>query len=71
MQLALNRPEQAIADYDAALALRPAMAASLYGRGLAYLKLSNSANGGRDIDAAQRIDPDIAAQFRRWGVPGP
>ncbi len=69
--LKLDRPEPAIADYDAALAQRPASASSLYGRGLAHLKQSDKADGERDIEAAKRINPDIATQFQHWGVTGP
>jgi tetratricopeptide (TPR) repeat protein len=71
VNLRLNRPDQAIADYDAALALRPATASSLYGRGLAYLAQGNSADSARDIAAAKQIDPDIAGRFRGWGVAEP
>jgi hypothetical protein len=69
--LRLDRPELAIADYDAALAQRPTAATSLYGRGLAHLRQRDLADGARDIEAAERIRPDIAAQFRRWGMTTP
>ena len=69
--LRLERPREALADYNAALGLRPQAATSLYGRGLAYLKLSDQAQGERDIAAARQADPDVASKFRRWGVAGP
>jgi hypothetical protein len=53
------------------LAQRPRSASSLYGRGLAHLKQSDKADGERDIEAAKRINPDIATQFQHWGVTGP
>jgi hypothetical protein len=51
--------------------MRPHSATSLYGRGLAYLKLSDQAQGERDVAAARQADPDVASKFRGWGVAGP
>ena len=41
------------------------------GRGLAHLKQGDLVDSARDIEAAERIRPDIAAQFRRWGMTTP
>jgi tetratricopeptide (TPR) repeat protein len=66
--LKLGRFEQAIADYDAALARNPREPGSLYGRGLARLRSNNNPAGGRaDLAAAKALDPDVAAEFTRYG----
>jgi hypothetical protein len=44
----------AIADFDAALKAEPAMASSLYGRGLAKRRRGDDAGGEADIAAARR-----------------
>jgi tetratricopeptide (TPR) repeat protein len=61
--------EQAIADYDAALAHNPRDPGSLYGRGLARLRLQNDPEGSRaDLAAAKALDPGVAAEFARYGL---
>jgi tetratricopeptide (TPR) repeat protein len=59
--------EQAVADFNAVLKQDPKKAASLYLRGLAQLKLGN-ADGAADIKAAELIQPDIAAEYARYGI---
>ena len=67
--LKLGRFEQAIADYDAALARNPRDPGSLYGRGLARLRGQNDPEGGRaDVAAAKALDPGVAAEFARYGL---
>jgi tetratricopeptide (TPR) repeat protein len=68
--LKLGELDKAIADYDAALRLDAKLAGSLYGRGIAKLKKGN-AGGNADIDAARAINPDVVADFTRWGVQVP
>jgi tetratricopeptide (TPR) repeat protein len=59
----LGRWEAAIADYDAALAIDPKKAASLYGRGLAKKQKGDVAGGDNDIAAAEALLPGIGAKF--------
>jgi tetratricopeptide (TPR) repeat protein len=58
---------RAIEDYDAALMHRPDLTWSLYGRGVAKLKLMD-ASGRADMEAAARIDPLIAEKMAPLGV---
>jgi tetratricopeptide (TPR) repeat protein len=67
--LKFGRFEQAIADYDAALGHNPRDPGSLYGRGLARLRSQNDPEGGRaDPAAAKMLDPNVAAEFARYGL---
>jgi len=59
---------KALADFDAALKLNAKLASSLYGRGLARQQLGQPAPGAADLQAAAQIDPDIAGEFKAWGV---
>jgi tetratricopeptide (TPR) repeat protein len=66
VHLKAARWDEAIADYDKALALTPANAEVLYGRGLA--KRSKGDAAGADLAAAQQAKPDIAQAFAALGV---
>jgi tetratricopeptide (TPR) repeat protein len=66
--LRLNRLEDAIADYDAALKIDPRKAASLYGRGIIKLRKGDAAGGEADIAAAKTAQKDIAEEFAKYGV---
>jgi tetratricopeptide (TPR) repeat protein len=67
--LKLGRFEQAIADYDAALTRNPRQPSSLYGRGQARLRTQKDPEGARaDLAAAKALDPDVAAEFARYGL---
>ena len=66
--LRLGRLDEAIADFDAALAENPKLAWSLYGRGLARLKKGMKAEGDADIKAALAIRPRLAETARRVGL---
>ena len=55
--------DRAIADYTAALQLKSRLASALYGRGMARLRKGSVAAGNADIEAAQKIDPDVGKQF--------
>jgi hypothetical protein len=52
-----------IADFDAALALNPRLANSLYGRGIAKRKNGDPAGADTDLAAAKAIRPGIAQEF--------
>ena len=66
--LKLNRLDEAIADYDAALKVNPKLAGALYGRGLAKQKKGDQAAGDTDIAAAKAIRTTIADEFAKYGV---
>jgi tetratricopeptide (TPR) repeat protein len=60
--------DKAIADYDAALRLRPKFVWSLYGRGLARLHKGLTTAGQADIAAASALAPGIAATAKAYGI---
>jgi tetratricopeptide (TPR) repeat protein len=57
--LAEQALEQALADCNAALKLRPNAAAFLDSRGLVYLRLGNYDKAIKDYDAALKINPKV------------
>jgi tetratricopeptide (TPR) repeat protein/predicted aspartyl protease len=63
-----GRYDKAIADYDAALALNPQSAWSLYGRGVAKQHLGQAAVGQADIAAATALFPKIAEEAASHGI---
>jgi hypothetical protein len=52
-----------MADYNAALAINPNFASSLYGRGLVKQQMGDRAGGGADLAAARAIDRLISQNF--------
>ena len=58
----------ALAGYDAALAAEPNLAPSLWMRGLIKGKLGDAAGKTADMASATKIDPNIAAEFKRIGI---
>lgn len=66
--LKLKQPDQAIADYDAALKLTPQSASSLFGRGVAK-RMKGDVSAAGYIAAAQAINAGVAEQFEKYGVP--
>jgi tetratricopeptide (TPR) repeat protein/predicted aspartyl protease len=64
----LGRVDEAITQFNAAVRLQPRAAPALYGRGLAELKKGQTAEGEADIAAAKAIAPELAAQYRRYGL---
>ena len=60
--------DSALADYSSALRLDPRLASSLYGRGFAKLKKGDTTGGDADIASARAIEPNIIAEFARYGV---
>jgi len=59
----------AVADYDAALKdYRGKLPSSLYGRGLAELKLGKEAEGRADLAAAVKADPKVAEIYAKRGA---
>lgn len=62
-----DRPAYAIADYDVALSDQD-FAESYYGRGIAKIRMGDKEGGQADIARALRINPDIAGEFKDYGV---
>jgi len=60
--------DKSIADFDAALALRPKSAWSLYGRGIAKIRRSKAVEGQADLAAAAAIWPSIADDFAKRDI---
>jgi Flp pilus assembly protein TadD len=68
VQLRRGEPAQALGDYQAALALRPAMVSALFGRGLAEKRLGDIARADADLARAATLDPQVAGDFARYGL---
>jgi tetratricopeptide (TPR) repeat protein len=66
--LQLGRFGDAIAAYDAALALKPRLAASLYGRGVAKKRICHCDAGNADLKAGRLDDPTVVRTFARAGL---
>jgi len=69
--LKMQNADASITDYNAVLAVDPKVPYSLYGRGLAEHMKGNESASQADITAAVKLQPDIADQFAKWGVPAP
>ena len=61
-----GRFQEAIADYDAAIMGSPQDSWSLYGRGIAKLRMGDTAGGQADIEASKAVQ-DVAAEFAAYG----
>ena len=59
---------KAIADYDAALSIKPKIAWSLYGRGVAELRGGDKAKGQADIADATALSAELPAKAKLYGV---
>lgn len=64
----MNRPDDALADLNAALDEDPDQSASLYLRGVVLRRQGNTAGGDRDLATARALDPQIDRRYVRWGV---
>jgi tetratricopeptide (TPR) repeat protein len=65
----LGQYREAITDLDGALKLSPSAAHSLFVRGLAKSALGEAADA--DLDRSREIDPNIDAEYARYGVKAP
>ena len=65
--LKLGRFDEAIDDYETALAASPKSAESLFGRGLARRKKGDTAAGNADIAAAKAIRDDVDKELAEYG----
>ena len=66
--LRFGRLQDAIQDYDSALRVNPNIATSLYGRGLAELRLGKKSQGRADLAAAEKLDSGVAQLFAKMGL---
>lgn len=64
----LDRPDDALADLNAALDEDPDQSASLYLRGVVLRKQGKAADGDRDLAMARALTPQIDREYKRWGV---
>ena len=65
--LKLGDPALALNEYNAALTIDPNRALSLYGRGLARIRMGDAAGKG-DQQAALTINPEVANDFAIYGL---
>ena len=68
VNLKLGQYADAIHDFDAALRLDNGEPRSLYGRGLAKLRVRDFAGGSADVAAAKAIRGNLAEEYARYGV---
>jgi tetratricopeptide (TPR) repeat protein len=68
VRLRLGDYDKSIADFDAALALRPESAWSLYGRGIAKGRRNKTAEGQADMTEAAAVWPPIADDYAKRGI---
>jgi tetratricopeptide (TPR) repeat protein len=66
--LRLGRIDDAIKDYDRALAARPGLSSSLFGRAIAWSKKGDRAKAAADLNSAEKINPEVKEDFKRYGV---
>ncbi|WP_343527657.1 tetratricopeptide repeat protein [Sphingomonas sp.] len=68
VQLRLNHPDEAIVDYDKALARNDRNASSLFGRAIAWARKGDKAKSDADAAAAIKLRPDIEKTYADYGV---
>jgi tetratricopeptide (TPR) repeat protein len=60
--------DKSIADYDASIKITAKNPWALYGRGIDKMHEKKSAEGQSDLDQATAIWPQVADEFKRWGI---
>ena len=55
-------------DFDAALALNPRLAETLYKRGLTKMKLGDAAGGKTDMGVALKLNPHAGDDMKELGL---
>jgi tetratricopeptide (TPR) repeat protein len=68
LQLRLNQPAKARADFDGALKLEPTEPFALYGRALIHTKRGNTAAAQADLAAARQAEPKIDEWVKNDGL---
>jgi tetratricopeptide (TPR) repeat protein len=66
--LRLGSYDKSIADYDASLKIMAKNPWSLYGRGIDKLRRQQVAESQSDLNQATAIWPQVAEEFKRWGI---
>lgn len=66
--LKMGEPAKALSAYNAAIDIDPNRALSLYGRGLAKIRMGDVAAGRGDQAAATTINPEVADDFAIYGL---
>jgi tetratricopeptide (TPR) repeat protein len=66
--LRLGDYDKSIADYDTSLKIAAKNPWSLYGRGIDKMHKQKSAESQADLDQATAIWPQVADEFKRWGI---
>lgn len=64
----MNRLDEALADYDAALELAPGRPASLFMRGVVRKAKGDAAGSQADLNAAKLQSPRIAEEYAHYGI---
>jgi len=64
----MGRVDEAVAQYAAAIKAQPHAALAFYLRGLAEEKKGDKSSGEADLAAAKAIAPNLAQQYRRFGL---
>jgi len=59
---------EALQDFDLSYSKDPRLTGSLYGRGVARLRLGQNEEGMADIAAAKRADPSVDEAYARYGI---
>lgn len=67
--LKLNKLDEALDDFEAALKISPRQALSLYGRGLVKMRKGDTTAGKADMDDAKSARAAIADEYVKYGVP--
>jgi tetratricopeptide (TPR) repeat protein len=68
VQLQRGEYAKAIADYDAALALRPLQAGSLFGRGVAKARAGDPKGSAADLAAARKASDRTEGEYADYGI---
>jgi tetratricopeptide (TPR) repeat protein len=66
--LRMGKYKKALSDFDRSIEYRPESAWSLYGRGLAKMRLGDAAKGEADLTAARKVQPDIDVKVAHAGL---
>jgi tetratricopeptide (TPR) repeat protein len=66
--LRLGEYDKSIADYNASLKIVAKNPWSLYGRGIDEMHKQKSVEGQSDLGQATAIWPQVADEFKRWGI---
>jgi tetratricopeptide (TPR) repeat protein len=68
LNLRAGANREAWSDFDASIFNGRREARTLYGRGVAAIRLGRTREGNADLEAAQQLQPEITATFASFGV---